>query len=86
MSGTHVLNQITKTALESQMKATTARSESLIPKRRQKHYSYDESVNKPAKLIEDEPVETEEEVPAEENEPLERIEKSDESEAPAFEE
>jgi hypothetical protein len=68
------------------MKATTARSESLIPKRRQKHYSYDESVNEPAKLIEDEPVETEEEVPAEENEPLERIEKSDESEAPAFEE
>ncbi len=68
------------------MKATTAQSESPIPKRRQKHYSYDESVNEPAKLIEDEPVEIEEEVPAEENKPVERIDKSNESEALAFEE
>jgi hypothetical protein len=35
-------------------------------------YSYNESV---PQLIEDEPVEIEEEIPAEENEPLERIEK-----------
>ncbi len=60
-------------------------SSSIVPKRRQKHHSYDESVDEPAKLIEDEPVEIEEEVPAEENEPLERIEKEDNSDTPAFE-
>ena len=34
------------------------------PKRRERHHSYDESVDEPAKLIEDEPVEIEEESPA----------------------
>ncbi len=29
------------------------------PKRRDKHYSYDENVNEPAKLIDDEPVDIE---------------------------
>jgi hypothetical protein len=57
-----------------------------IPKRRQRHYSYDESVDEPAKLIENEPVEVEAEVPAEENEPVERIEREDEPASPAFEE
>jgi hypothetical protein len=61
-------------------------SGSIIPKRRQKHYSYDENVDEPAKLIEDEPVEIEEEIPAEENEPLETIENDDNVETPAFEE
>jgi hypothetical protein len=36
--------------------------------------------------IGDEPVEIEEEVPAKENEPLERIEKNNNSDAPVFEE
>jgi hypothetical protein len=37
--------------------------------------SYNESVDEPAKLIADEAVEVEAEIPAEENEPVERIEK-----------
>ena len=36
--------------------------------------SYNESVDEPAKLIADEAVEVEAEIPAEENEPVERIE------------
>lgn len=55
------------------------------PKRRQRHYSYDESVDEPAKLLEDEPVEIEEERPAEENQPVEEAEE-DEKNLPAFEE
>ncbi len=58
----------------------------IVPKRRKRHYSYDESVNEPAKLIEDEPMEIEQEIPAEENEPLERIEENNNSDTPAFEE
>ncbi len=64
---------------------TRIRSASKVPKRQQKHYSYNESVDESAKLIEDEPVDTEKAVPAEENEPLERIEK-DTPDTPAFEE
>ncbi len=56
------------------------------PKRRQRHYSYDESVDEPAKLIEDEPVEIQEEIPAEENQPVESIEENNRSDPPAFEE
>lgn len=46
----------------------------LGPKRQPQRSSYDESVDEPATLIEDEPVEIEEERPAEENPPVERIE------------
>jgi hypothetical protein len=56
------------------------------PKRRERHHSYDESVDEPAKLIEDEPVEIEEESPAKENESVERVEENNESDPPAFEE
>lgn len=56
------------------------------PKRRNKHYSYDENVNESAKLIEDEPVEIQGEVPAEEKQPIESIETEDKSEPPIFEE
>jgi len=49
--------------------ATRGGTAKIGPKWRERHYSYDESVNEPAKLIEDEPVEIEEEGPAEENEP-----------------
>lgn len=51
--------------------AISGESSSIIPKRRQKHYSYDESVDEPATLIEDEPVE---------------IEEDNNSDTPAFEE
>lgn len=51
--------------------AASGRKAKAIPRKRQKHYSYDESVDEPAKLIEDESVDVEREVPAEENEPVE---------------
>jgi hypothetical protein len=57
-----------------------------VPKRRKRHYSYDESVDEPAKVIKDEGVEVEREIPAEENEPVERIEEDNESDPSAFEE
>lgn len=66
--------------------AISGQRSSAIPRRRQRHYSYDESVNEPAKLIEDESVEIEEEGPAEENEPLQRIDENNTPETPAFEE
>jgi hypothetical protein len=50
------------------------------------HHSYDESVDEPAKLIEQEPVEIEEEIPAEENDSVERVEENNKSDPPAFEE
>lgn len=69
------------------MKATTGSERTRTgPKRRQRHYSYDESVNEPAKLIEDEPAEIEEETPADENQPVERIEENNDTDPPAFEE
>ncbi len=64
---------------------TRTRSASKVPKRRQKHYSYNESVDESTKLIEDEPVDIEKAIPAEANEPLEGIVK-DTPDAPAFEE
>ena len=70
---------------EVRMKVTTGgRSRSTVPKGRRKHHSYDESVNEPATLIEDEPVEIQQEVPAEENEPLETIEENNNSNTPAL--
>ncbi len=57
-----------------------------VPKRRQRHHSYDESVDEPPALIADESVEVEAEIPAEENEPVERIERDDADAPPAFEE
>jgi hypothetical protein len=39
-----------------------------VPKRRQKHHSYDESVDEPAKLLEEEAVDVEEAAPLEDNE------------------
>ncbi len=55
------------------------------PKRRKRHYSYDESVNEPVKLIEDEPVDVEHEVPAEENPPEQQIEPDERSPHAPFE-
>lgn len=56
------------------------------PKRRRRHYSYDESVNEAAKLINDEPVDVEHEVPAEENPSEQGVEPQDKSSSPPFEE
>jgi hypothetical protein len=64
----------------------TGKKARTIPLKRQKHHSYDESVDEPAKLIEGEPVEVEAEVPAEENEPVERNEQDEQPGPPAFEE
>ncbi len=58
----------------------------VIPKRRQRHHSYDESVDEPAAVIEKEPVEVEAEIPAEENESVETSKPEDETASPAFEE
>ena len=66
--------------------ATRNETTKIGPKRRERHYSYDESVDEPAKLIEDEPVEIEQEGPVEENEPLQRIEENSNLDSPAFEE
>lgn len=59
---------------------------SAIPKRRQRHHSFDDSVDEPEKLIEDEPMEIEKEIPVEESEPVERIDDTNAAEPPTFEE
>jgi hypothetical protein len=69
------------------MKATaSSRGRSDIPKRSQKHHSYDESVCESEKLIEDEPVDIETETPAEDNAPIENADADNEAESPAFDE
>ena len=65
--------------------AMSGKKSEAIPRKRQKHYSYDESVDEPSKLIEDEAVDVEREVPAEENEPVERTEQEDDETKPALE-
>jgi hypothetical protein len=47
------------------------------PKKRPRHYSYDESVDEPAKLLEQEAVDIEEEIPSEDTEPVEGVEPDD---------
>lgn len=56
------------------------------PRRRRRRSSYDESVDESAKLIDSEPVEVEQETPAEENQPVEQVERNRRREPPAFEE
>jgi hypothetical protein len=56
----------------------------MIPKKRRRHYSYQEDVDEPAGLLEDEAVDIETEAPAEENQSVEQVESDDEP--PAFEE
>ena len=56
------------------------------PKKKDKHYSYNESVDETAKLIDAEPVEVEAEVPMEENEPIESTQEKDNPTPPLFEE
>ena len=47
------------------------------PRKRPRHYSYDESVDEPAKLLEQEAVEIEEEIPPEDSESIEGVEPED---------
>jgi hypothetical protein len=56
------------------------------PKSRKQHHSFDESLDEPAKLIEGEATDVEEERPAEENEPVEQVERPDPSDSSTFEE
>jgi hypothetical protein len=56
------------------------------PKEKDKHYTYNESVEETAKLIDAEPVEVEAEVPAEENEPIESTQEKDNPAPLLFEE
>jgi len=58
----------------------------IIPKRRQRHHSYDESVDLSPRVLAGEPVAVETETPAEENQPIERDDQDDASVPPAFEE
>jgi hypothetical protein len=55
------------------------------PKKRDRHYSYNEGLDEAPKLIEDESVEVEEAVPADENEAIERDDENEKPDAPAFE-
>jgi hypothetical protein len=57
-----------------------------VPKTRQRHHSYDEGTDEPPGLIEHEPVDVEEETPAEENEPVQGNEEEDDAAPSAFEE
>jgi hypothetical protein len=66
--------------------AARAEQDKAGPKSRDKHYSYDESVDEAAKLIENEPVEIEAEVPADENEPVESVNQDEKPSPPVFEE
>ncbi len=66
------------------MDVTVAGANRAAPRKRPKHHSYDESVDEPAKLLNEEAVEIEEEIPAEDTEAVEQIEPAD-SRAP-FEE
>jgi len=67
---------------------TTMASDQLstgVPKRRQKHHSYDESVDEPATLLEEEAVDVEEATPLEDNESVEGADEQNNGVGPAFE-
>lgn len=63
--------------------ATAARA-GLGPKKR-KHFSYDEEVDEAGKLIDQETADIERETPADGNEPLQRVDKTERREPPGFE-
>jgi hypothetical protein len=69
------------------MRAVTSRGfNRAIPKQRQRHHSYDESVDEPAKVIEEEAVDVEDAVPLEDNEPVEGADEDSDTEPSVFEE
>jgi hypothetical protein len=63
------------------MQFSTSQKRSQPGPKREKHYSYDESIDEAAQLLEDEPVDIEQAIPAEENEPVEHVEEAEESSA-----
>lgn len=67
-------------------RAARISSPGAIPKKRQRHHSYDESVDEPPKLLEAEPVAVESETPAEDNQSIEGVDQDNASVPPAFEE
>ena len=66
------------------MNTALVRSRIPGPDPRKRHHSFDESLNEPAKLVENEAVEVEEERPAEENEPVQQVESPDASDSAVF--
>jgi hypothetical protein len=66
-------------------KASGGKAARAVPKKRPRHHSYDESVDEPAKLLEQEAVEIEKEIPSEDTPAIERLEPED-RELPSFEE
>lgn len=58
-------------------KASGGKGVRVVPKKRARHHSYDESVDEPAKLLEQEAVEIEKETPCEDTRGIERIEPED---------
>jgi len=63
--------------------ATAARA-GFGPKQR-KHFSYDEEVDEAGKLIDKETADIEREAPADENEPLQRVDRNEPRQPPGFE-
>jgi hypothetical protein len=55
-----------------------------VPKRHQRHFSYDEGVDEAPSLIAVEAADVEAEIPCDENEPVERVERDEASAPPAF--
>jgi hypothetical protein len=55
------------------------------PKQRPRHYAYDTNLNEPARLLEEEAVDFEEDTPSEDSEPIERPNREG-APSPAFEE
>lgn len=66
------------------MQAAQSHDRTSGPKQK-KHYSYDENVDEPGKLIDKESADIERETPADGNEPLQRVEEIKRA-PPAFEE
>jgi hypothetical protein len=63
--------------MEERMEPAPSHEIKIIPTRRQRHHSYDESVDQAAKLIEDEPTDVEAEIPLERDESIERSNQED---------
>jgi hypothetical protein len=81
MCGTHSHTVNAATEEEALMERGTD-GKAIGPKKK----NYDESVDEPATLIENEPVDVESETPAESNVPVEQIEDTNKPNSPAFEE
>jgi hypothetical protein len=70
---------------EARMIQTATQQRAHMGPKKRRHYSYDESLDEPPGLIEKEPVDIEEAVPADENEPIEKDEENQLPDIPVFE-